>query len=65
MNLTAERLNRGLSVPAFARDAGVPEHVVRYAEKGNMPSPPNALKIADYLGVRVTDLWPVPEKDAA
>jgi lambda repressor-like predicted transcriptional regulator len=64
MNLVAERLNRGLSVSAFAHEAGVPEHVVRHAEKGGVPQPANAFKIASFLGVRVTDIWPT-ERDGA
>lgn len=67
--LVGERLNRGLTVPALALEAGVPAHVVRHAEKGNTPSPPNALKLASYFGVQVTDIWPVipptPEREAA
>jgi transcriptional regulator with XRE-family HTH domain len=65
MTLRAERLNRGLSVAAFARAVGVPEHVVRHAEKGGTPLPANALRIATYLGVMVTDLWPLPVVDPA
>lgn len=65
MNLTAERLNRGLTVLAFAREIGIPEHVVRHAEKGNRPSPANALKIATYLGSQVTDIWPLEDVAAA
>jgi DNA-binding XRE family transcriptional regulator len=58
MNLTTERLNRGLSIPALAREVDVPEHVIRHAEKGGRPHPANALKIADYFDARVTDFWP-------
>lgn len=68
MTLAAERLNRGLSVEALAREAGVPAHVVRHAEAGGRPRPATALKIADYLELKVTDLWPLepePEREAA
>lgn len=61
MNLRAERLNRGLSVIAFAAACDVPEHVIRHAEKGNVPSPPNALKIATFLEAAVTDVWPLED----
>jgi predicted transcriptional regulator len=64
MNLKAERLDRGLSVLALAREVGVPDHVIRHAEKGGHPTPANALKIANFFGSRVTDIWP-PEPRAA
>lgn len=65
MNLRAERLNRGLSVAVMAAEVGVPEHVVRHAEKGGVPVPANALLIASFLDVRVTDIWPEPDREAA
>lgn len=65
MNLRAERLNRGLSVAALAREIRVPDHVIRHAEKGGTPQPANALRIADYFGVMVTDLWPLDIEDVA
>jgi DNA-binding XRE family transcriptional regulator len=58
VNLTEERLNRGLSIPALAREVEVAEHVIRHAEKGGVPTPANALKIATFFDCRVTDLWP-------
>lgn len=65
INLTEERLRRGRSIPQFAQDIGVPEHVLRHAEKpGRRPHPANALKIAQYLGVDVVDLFPL-EREAA
>lgn len=63
-NLTSARLNKGLSIPALAAKANVPDHVIYHAEKGGMPRPENALKIATALGVSVTDVWPVTEKAA-
>lgn len=59
--LLSLRLNRGLSIPALAAEADVPEHVIRHAEKGGVPRPENALKLADALEVTVTDIWPVKE----
>jgi predicted transcriptional regulator len=64
INLTVERLRRGKSIPQAATEAGVPEHVLRYAEKGGRPQPENALKIADYFGVDVIVQWPPLEKAA-
>ncbi len=62
--LVSERRNRGLSVPAFALEIGIRPHVLRHAEKGGLPSPANALKIAQHHGVKVTDLWPVEQAAA-
>jgi ribosome-binding protein aMBF1 (putative translation factor) len=65
MNIKAERLNRGLSIPALAREIDVPDHVIRHAEKGGTPTPANALKLASFFGVRVTDIWPADAPEAA
>ena len=58
MNLEAARLNLGLSAKAAAEQIGIPDHVLRYAETGGQPRPATAKKIADFHGVRVTDIWP-------
>lgn len=58
MNLKAERMNRGLSRTAAAKVIGVPSHVLRYAERGGCPHLENAKVIADFYGVKVTDIWP-------
>lgn len=63
--LLAARLNRGMSVPALSEAADVPEHVIRHAENGGRPRPGNALKLAQALEVKVTDLWPVDLEEAA
>jgi ribosome-binding protein aMBF1 (putative translation factor) len=65
VNLTEERLNRGLSILALAETIGVPEYVIRHAEKGGMPRPANAMKIASFFGVRVTDIWPTETEPKA
>jgi predicted transcriptional regulator len=65
VSLVEARLNRGLSITALSEEADVPEHVIRHAEKGGRPRPENALRLADVLEVRVTDLWPVERLDAA
>lgn len=64
MSLKTLRLNRGLSVAACATAVGVPDHVVRHAESGGRPRPENALRLADFFGCKVTDLWPVEDDDA-
>lgn len=60
-DLNAERLNRGLTIPAFAAEIGVPLWVVRHALNGGRPTPANAYKIATYIGAKVTDIWPLRE----
>lgn len=59
MNLTVERVNRGLSLNEAAREIGVARGTLRRAENGEMPKPSQAKKIADFYGVRVTDIWDV------
>lgn len=69
VNLTAERLNRGLSVRQAAEEIGVTPNTLARAEGGEFqPHPSNALKIADFYGYKVTDIWPLepePEEAAA
>lgn len=65
VNLKAERLNRGLSAQGVADKIGVQKNVLLNAESGaSVPRPATALKIADFYGYRVTDIWPV-DKAAA
>jgi transcriptional regulator with XRE-family HTH domain len=65
INLAEERLNRGLSVRAAAKHIGVGAGVLAGAEEGTMPRPAAALKIADFYGYKVTDIWPLDEKATA
>ena len=66
IDLTAERLNRGLSLTAAADAIDVPLNVLSRAETGEgKPHPANAKAIADFYGFRVTDIWPLPEKASA
>lgn len=64
VNLIEERLRRGKSVAQMAAEIGIPDHVLRYAEKGGRPLPENALKIADHYGVDVIAQWPPMERAA-
>ncbi len=64
VNLTAERLNRGLRLPTAAKMIGVPYHVLQNAELGrSRPREESAKLIADFYGVAVTDIWPVDPVD--
>lgn len=60
-DLNAERLNRGLTIAAFAAEIGVPLWVIRNALNGGRPTPHNAYVIATYVGAKVTDIWPLEE----
>jgi lambda repressor-like predicted transcriptional regulator len=63
MNLRVERLNSGKTIRARAEEIGVKSHVLRYAEQGGCPRPEQAKRIADFYGVKVTDLWPIDAPD--
>lgn len=65
ISLTAERRNRGLSKAAAARGAGVAPSVWGRAENGEPLSAANAKAIADFLGFKVTEIWPLEDKAAA
>lgn len=66
VDLRAERLNRGLTAEAAAKEMGVPPQVLKRAERGDtvMPHPRNAFKIADFYGYKVTDIWPIEGEPA-
>jgi DNA-binding XRE family transcriptional regulator len=59
VDLRSERLNQGLSLVDLADQIGVPKSTIARAEKGIMPRPETAFKIAQHFGYRVTDIWPV------
>lgn len=63
MNLEATRLNMGLTAKAAAELIGIPDYTLRYAETTGQPRPETAKRIADFYGVQVTDIWPVPDPD--
>lgn len=56
-DLRTERINRGLSIRAFARRIGVHPRVIQNAEEGGIPQPRHAKLIADFLGYEVSDVW--------
>lgn len=57
------RLNAGLSLNAAADQLEVPKRLIVALEAGEnvRPHPHNAKKLADFYGVKVTDIWPVDE----
>ena len=65
VKLTEERMNRGLSKSAMARECKIALAVWQRAENGEPIAPGNALKIATFLNYKVTDIWPVGEESAA
>lgn len=65
MNLTEARLNAGHSIRGLAAHLDVPEQSIRRLEEGKGVTPANAKKVADYFGLKVTDLLPVDGADTA
>jgi transcriptional regulator with XRE-family HTH domain len=65
MNLRAERIRRGLSLPQFAEAAGVTYRVAHRAEKGLPIREDSAKLIADYFGVDPIVFVEPPERAAA
>ncbi len=58
MNLVDARLNRGLSRREAAAKLDMSPGVLARLEAGERVHPAHAKKIADFYGVRVTDIWP-------
>lgn len=55
------RVNAGYSIRGLARELAVHEQTVRRLERGERVTPGHAKKVADFFGVRVTDLEPMRE----
>jgi transcriptional regulator with XRE-family HTH domain len=53
--------NRKCSRAFLAREMGVTPRVLETVERGGIPTPENAYKVAQFLGRRPIELWP-PEK---
>lgn len=60
-----KRINAGKSRRGLARELEIPEQTLRRYEAGLGISLANAKKLADYLGLKVTDLPPFREQAAA
>lgn len=65
MNLTAERLNRGLSVRQAGDLIGVAPNTLATLERGGSVAPSSAKLIADFYGCKVTDLLRPPDEPKA
>lgn len=65
IHLVEQRINRGLSLRDAAAAIGVSANILQRAENGGpRPHPRHAKRVADFYGVQVTDIWPVPTKAA-
>lgn len=58
-------MNRGWERKALAEYLGIAESVLRRVEGGQRCSVPNAKTLADWLGVKVVDILPLPAEQAA
>jgi transcriptional regulator with XRE-family HTH domain len=65
MNFKRERLNRGLSQAKFAKAIGIRPSVYGRLELGKSISPANALKVAQFFEMEVTELFPLEDPEAA
>jgi DNA-binding XRE family transcriptional regulator len=65
VDLERERLNRGLSLNGMAEEVKIARATLKRAEEGEAIHPASALKIATFLGLQVTDIWPVDAEAAA
>ena len=65
VDLRAERLNRGLTAAAAAKQMGLThKNILLNAENGSRPYAENAFKIASFYGFKVTEVWPLEEAAA-
>ena len=65
VNLREERIRRGLTLPQFAKAAGVNYQIARRAERGLRVREDSAKLIADFLEVDVLDVLPDETEAAA
>lgn len=64
-DLVAARLNAGMTQRELAEATGVPYQTIQRLEGGLGARPSNVKRIADFFGVKVTDLIGDPEQRAA
>lgn len=65
IDLAAERLNKGHSIRSLSDELNVHQHAIRRLEAGGSVHPATAKKIADYYGVKVTDIMPLEREPAS
>jgi transcriptional regulator with XRE-family HTH domain len=65
VNVRAERIRRGLSLPAFAKAVGVPYNAARRAEQGKPIREDSAKRLGDYLGVDPIEFVEPESREAA
>lgn len=58
-NLTEARLNSGHSIRSLGEELGIGYQSIRRLEAGEPVRPAAAKKVADFFGVKVTDLMPL------
>lgn len=63
LTLTGLRLNRGLSQRGLSALTGVSAATIGLAERGHVPSPRVQFELAEFFGVQVLDIWPIPGLD--
>lgn len=56
-NFLADRLDAGESLTERAERIGVHRRTLEQVEAGKMPSPRLAKRIADFYGLKVSELW--------
>ena len=64
-DLRTERMNRGLTQAALARELGIDRGTVIRLERGGTPLADTALKIADWVGSTPAEMWPIEPVDNA
>lgn len=58
------RVDAGLSPNDLGAHLGISGNSIREAEKGANTHPRHKLQIADFFGLRPTDIWPIDGKHA-
>jgi transcriptional regulator with XRE-family HTH domain len=63
IDLRELRVNRGLSIEAAALEMEIETATLRRAELGvSKPQARNAFRIAQFYGLKVTDIWPLQKQ---
>lgn len=63
--IRSRRLDEGKTLEEKADEIGVTVGALQRAEKGVVPIPANAKKIAEHHGKTVTEAWPPKPQEAA